>query len=285
MANLRDLRTRINSIKNTKQITNAMKMVAAAKLRKSQDAVVKSRPYSDYVDKMLRLLQKKNNTNPHPMLISPNKNGKVLLLIVTGDRGLCGSFNSSITRYANHYIKDNPNVSFDVFCIGRKGYDSFKRKVTVMNHFSGIGENVSFDVIDPIRESLLQVYSSGDYARVEVIFNEFKSAIQQDLVCKQLLPVVPSETEDISMVDFIYEPDENSLIEELCIKYINVELWRVLLESNAAEQGARMTAMDNATNNASDLINQLSLQYNRERQAQITTEIIEVASGAEAIKQ
>ena len=132
---------------------------------------------------------------------------------------------------------------------------------------------------------MLEVYTNGEYYKVEVIYNEFKSAIQQELVCKQILPVVPSESDDISMIDFIYEPDETALIEELCIKYINVELWRVLLESNAAEQGARMTAMDNATNNASDLIGLLSLQYNRERQAQITTEIIEVASGAEAIKQ
>jgi F-type H+-transporting ATPase subunit gamma len=285
MANLRDLRTRINSIKNTKQITNAMKMVAAAKLRKSQDACIKSRPYSDYVDKMLRILQKKNNTNPHPMLISPNPKGKILLVVVTGDRGLCGSFNSSVIRFATSYIKQNQDKVFDLFCIGRKAYDAFKRKENVVKHFYNLAEGIEIEKIRPIREALLEVYTNGEYYKVEVIYNEFKSAIQQELVCKQILPVVPSESDDISMIDFIYEPDETALIEELCVKYINVELWRVLLESNAAEQGARMTAMDNATNNASDLIGLLSLQYNRERQAQITTEIIEVASGAEAIKQ
>ncbi|HOE91974.1 MAG TPA: FoF1 ATP synthase subunit gamma, partial [Candidatus Cloacimonadota bacterium] len=135
------------------------------------------------------------------------------------------------------------------------------------------------------RDALLDLYNSGEYEKVEVVYNEFKSAIQQELQCKQLLPILSQETESISTIDFLYEPDEESLIEELCIKYINVEIWRILLESNAAEQGARMTAMDSATNNAIELIDQLSLLYNRMRQAQITTEIIEVASGAEAIQQ
>lgn len=287
MANLRDLRTRIVSIKNTKQITNAMKMVSASKLRKSQEAVIKSRPYSEFIDKMLRIIQKKNTGNNHPLLVSPNPNGKTLLIIVTGDRGLCGSFNSSISRYANNYIKENPNSGIDLLCIGSKGHDSFKRRndVKIMHFFTGFSEGIEIDHILPIRDDLLKIYNSGNYAKVVVIYNEFKSAIQQNLVCKQIIPIIPSESDDVTKTEFIYEPDENQIIDELSLRYINVELWHILLESNAAEQGSRMTAMDNATNNATDLINQLSLQYNRERQAQITTEIIEVASGAEAIQQ
>lgn len=285
MANLRDLRTRITSIKNTRQITNAMKMVAAARLRKAQDSVVKARPYSDYVDKMLRILQKKNNTNPHPMLISPNKDGKLLLVVVTGDRGLCGSFNSGIIRFTNQYLLDHLNA--DMVCIGKKAYDAYKKKsnVNIVAHFNCVTEIDHISDLKHIREEIIRLYFSGTYSKVEIIFNEFKSAIQQNLRCKQIMPIIPSESDEVSMTDFLYEPNETQIIEELGIRYLSVELWRMMLESNAAEQGSRMTAMDNATNNASDLIEQLSLQYNRERQAQITTEIIEVASGAEAIQQ
>lgn len=285
MANLRDLRTRIDSIKNTKQITNAMKMVAAAKLRKSQDLCINSRPYADYVEKILHTVQVKNRNSTHKMLVSPNSNGKILLVIVTGDRGLCGSFNSSIIRYANQYIKNHPDKTFDLFCLGRKGYDAFKKNSNVVQHYYNITEDITISSIYSRRDALLDLYNSGEYEKVEVVYNEFKSAIQQELQCKQLLPILSQETESISTIDFLYEPDEESLIDELCIKYINVEIWRILLESNAAEQGARMTAMDSATNNAIELIDQLSLLYNRMRQAQITTEIIEVASGAEAIQQ
>ncbi|MCB5249728.1 MAG: ATP synthase F1 subunit gamma [Candidatus Cloacimonadales bacterium] len=285
MANLRDLRTRIDSIKNTKQITNAMKMVAAAKLRKSQDLCINSRPYADYVERVLFLLQQKNNTKTHPMLNTPNPNGKILLVVVTGDRGLCGSFNSSIIRYTNQYMKDNNDKVYDLLCIGRKAYDAFKRSGKVVQHFTNISENTDIDNIYPVKNAVLTMYSSGEYSKVEIVYNEFKSAIQQELQCKQLLPIASTESESEHYVDFLYEPDEETLIEELCTKYINVELWHIMLESNAAEQAARMTAMDNATNNATELIDQLSLLYNRMRQAQITTEIIEVASGAEAIQQ
>ncbi len=285
MANLRDLRNRITSIKNTKQITNAMKMVSASRLRKAQDTVVRARPYSDYVDLMLRILQKKNVTNPHPMLISPNKDGRILLIVVTGDRGLCGSFNSTIIRYANQYIRENSQV--DLVCIGRKAYDTYKKRsnLKIVAHFGSITEIKDISDLKQIRNEVINLFFSMEYQKVDVIYNEFKSAIQQNLTCKQIMPIIPTESDEVSTIDFLYEPNETEIIEELGTRYVSVELWRILLESNAAEQGSRMTAMDNATNNATDLIEQLSLLYNRERQAQITTEIIEVASGAEAIQQ
>jgi len=286
MANLRDLRTRIVSIKNTKQITNAMKMVAAAKLRKSQEAVIRSRPYAEFLDKMLRIIKKKNRLNEHPMLLAPNPNGKVLLVIVTGDRGLCGSFNSNISKFTLNYMIEHPEQEYDLLFIGRKGYDSFKRKSNnIVKVFSGNTESDDIDTVSEIRHELTDLYYKGTYSKVVSIYNEFKSAIQQNLVCKQILPIMPTESKQISSTEFVFEPDENSIIDEMARRYIDIELWHIMLESNAAEQASRMTAMDNATNNASDLINQLSLQYNRERQAQITTEIIEVASGAEAIQQ
>lgn len=283
MANLRDLKSRITSIKNTKQITNAMKMVAAAKLRKTQDAVYNARPYADHIDRMLRILQKKNNYTPHPLLIPINPQGKELLIIITADRGLCGSFNSSILRFAHKYLDENPNC--DLILIGRKAYDHFKKdkKYKILKYYTGLSDIKNVSDLTEIREEIISLYNTAEYAKVFVIYNEFKSAIQQNLVHKQIIPVVPFESEDVSMVDYIYEPDEMTIIEELGTRAVSVDLWRIMLESNAAEQGARMTAMDNATTNAGELIEELSLVYNRERQSQITTQIIEVASGAEAI--
>ncbi|MCL1826692.1 MAG: ATP synthase F1 subunit gamma [Candidatus Cloacimonetes bacterium] len=283
MANLRDLKTRIGSVKSIAQITNAMKMVAAAKLRKSQDAVVAARPYSDHIDRMLRILQKKNNYTPHPLLNTINPEGKQLIIIVTSDKGLCGAFNSSIIKYAVRYLEENPNS--DLIFFGRKGYDFFRKnsRFKVKGVYPNLSDNVSVHSVRNIKTELLNFYNSAEYSKVFVIYNEFKSAIQQNLLLKQLIPVVPYEADDISSADYDYEPNANAIIEELGKQYVNVELWRIILESNAAEQGARMTAMDNATTNAKDLIEELSLIYNRERQSQITTQIIEIASGAEAI--
>ncbi|MCL2063081.1 MAG: ATP synthase F1 subunit gamma [Candidatus Cloacimonetes bacterium] len=297
MANLRDLKGRISSVKSIKQITNAMKMVAASKLRKSQEAVLNARPYADQVDRMLRILQKKNNYTPHPLLIPINPSGKELIIIVTADKGLCGSFNSNIIRFAQKYLSNNPDC--DLIFLGRKGYDYFRKhsayrlvndktevenkKGDIISFFTGLSDISSLLDLHDIREEIIEFYNTGKYSKVIVIFNEFKSAIQQNLVYKQIIPIVPYEGDEVSMLDYVYEPDEMTIIEELGNRYVNVQLWHILLESTAAEQGARMTAMDNATDNAEDLIDDLSLLYNRERQAQITTQIIEVASGAEAI--
>jgi len=284
MANLKDIRNRIGTIKNIKQITNAMKMVAAAKLRKSQEAVLNARPYSDYMDRMLRILQRKNRNSEHPLLSSINPHGKELLIVVTADKGLCGSFNTSIIRFTLQYLHSKPHC--DLIFLGKKGYDYFRKLnlYKIIRVYSNLTDVSSVHAVRKIKTELMELYNKGEYGSVFVIYNEFKSAIQQNLIHKQIIPVVPYESSDISLTDYDYEPNAFTIIEELGGKYVNVELWRIILESNAAEQGARMTAMDNATTNAEELIDELDLIYNRERQTQITSQIIEIASGAEALK-
>jgi len=282
MANIRDIKTRIDSVTSTRQITNAMKMVAAAKLRKSQNRIVAARPYANHINEMLRILKKKNKTSLHPLLDETDTDGKRALIVVTADKGLCGSFNSVVLRRATSYLKDHPDV--DVICLGKKGYEFLrKRHGSIVKHYLDLFNEMDFSVSKDVADYALQLYMEEDYSRIDVLYNEFKSAIQQDLVIKPLLPIIPTENEEVSTMDFVYEPDEDAIVEELGYKYIHVEIWRIMLESSAAEQGARMTAMDSATDNASDLISMLSLQYNRARQASITNEIIEIASGAEAI--
>ncbi|MDD3050459.1 MAG: ATP synthase F1 subunit gamma [Candidatus Cloacimonetes bacterium] len=283
MANLRDIHNRIDSIKNTKQITNAMKMVAAAKLRKAQERIVGARPYANYIDRMIRTVRKKNRTSEHPLFEESVSTATALLLVVTSDRGLCGSFNSNIIKTAMRYIDSNKNT--EILCIGRKGYEYLSRRgYQITDKYINLFNEMDFSCSEEIGQNLINSFLSGKYGKIEVLFNEFKSAIQQDIVVKQLLPIIPIDSDDVSSTDFLYEPDENTVIEELGRKYTDVEIWKVMLESSAAEQGARMTAMDSATDNALELIDSLTLVYNRVRQASITKEIIEISSGAEAIQ-
>ncbi len=284
MPNIRDIKTRIESVKSTKQITNAMKMVAASKLRKAQNSIVRARPYADHINVMLRTLKRKNTKTQHPLLKDVPENGKKAFVVVTSDRGLCGAFNSNIIRKAMIFLNENPET--DAICIGKKGFDYLKKHISneIKEKYIGLFNEMDFSVSKNVASFLLQLYLDEGYTKIEVLYNEFKSAIQQDIVVKQLLPIIPLESEEISSLDFIYEPDEKTIIEELGRKYIDVEIWRIMLESSAAEQGARMTAMDSATDNATELIGSLTLFYNRARQAAITKEIIEIASGAEALK-
>jgi F-type H+-transporting ATPase subunit gamma len=204
--------------------------------------------------------------------------------VVTSDRGLCGAFNSQILKEALHYIQENPET--EVICIGKKGFDYLKkRNVNIIQSYVNLFNEMDFSVSKDVANQIIDLFLEQNYGKIDVLYNEFKSAIQQNIVVKQLLPIVPLESEDISLLDYIYEPDEDTIIDELGKKYINVDVWRIMLESSAAEQGARMTAMDSATDNAAELIETLTLTYNRARQAAITTEIIEIASGAEAIQQ
>jgi F-type H+-transporting ATPase subunit gamma len=284
MATLKEIKLRIESVKNTKQITNAMKMVAASKLRRAQENILQARPYADYINDMLKTLKLKNTTTSHPLLTDISGEGKTALIIVTSDRGLCGSFNSQIIRKTQSYIKKHSNV--DIICIGKKGFDFFKtHSKKVIDSYINLFNEMDFSVSKDVAEKILNLYLQEDYIRIDVLYNEFKSAIQQDIIVKQLLPIIPIESENISKLDFLYEPDEDTIIEELGRKYIHVDIWRIMLESSAAEQGARMTAMDSATDNAADMIDNLTLFYNRARQAVITKEIIEIASGAEASQQ
>ncbi len=284
MANLREIKTRIESVKSTKQITNAMKMVAASKLRKAQDNIINARPYADHINDMLRTLKNKNISSDNPLLDEISGKGKTAYVVVTSDRGLCGSFNTHIIKEATINLKENPDA--DLICIGKKGYDYFRKHSTnVTEHYINLFNEMDFSVSADVAEKLLNLFLDENYDQINVIYNEFKSAIQQDIVVKQLLPIIPVESEESSKLDFVYEPDEDTIIYELGRKYIHVDIWRIMLESSAAEQGARMTAMDSATENAIELIDKLTLNYNRARQAAITTEIIEISSGAEAIQQ
>ncbi|MBL7148541.1 MAG: ATP synthase F1 subunit gamma [Candidatus Cloacimonetes bacterium] len=284
MATLKEIKLRIESVKNTKQITNAMKMVAASKLRRAQENILQARPYADYINVMLKTLKLKNTTTSHPLLTDISGEGKTALIIVTSDRGLCGSFNSQIIRKAQSHIKKHFNV--DIICIGKKGYDFFKtHSKKVIDSYINLFNEMDFSISKDVAEKTINLYLQEDYIRIDVLYNEFKSAIQQDIIVKQLLPIIPIESENVSKLDFLYEPDEDTIIEELGRKYIHVDIWRIMLESSAAEQGARMTAMDSATDNAADMIDNLTLFYNRARQAIITKEIIEIASGAEATQQ
>lgn len=297
MANIRDIKNRIVSIRNTRQITNAMKMVAASKLRKAQDKIINARPYADYIDMMIRTIKYKNPGTQNPFLVSrgevrnqkgkqsePKASEKTALLVFTADRGLCGSFNSSIIRTAIKYLQQHPET--DVICVGKKGFGQLKRRTDrIIEKFFNYYNVIDFSITKDISRLVLDLYLNQEYDKIDVIYNEFKSAIQQNIIIRQLLPIKPMESDIVSETDYIYEPDEDSIINELGEKYVDVDIWRMMLESSAAEQGARMTAMDNATENASELIEELSLLQNRARQSTITTEIIEIASGAEAIKE
>ena len=284
MANLREIKTRIESVKSTKQITNAMKMVAASKLRKAQDNIINARPYADHINEMLRTLKNKNISSDHSLLAEATGKGKTAYIVVTSDRGLCGSFNTHIIKKAIVHLKENSDA--DLICIGKKGYDYFrKHSKNVTEHYINLFNEMDFSVSADVAEKILSLFLDENYDKINVVYNEFKSAIQQDIVVKQLLPIIPIETKEISKLDYVYEPDEDTIIFELGSKYIHVDIWRIMLESSAAEQGARMTAMDSATENAIELIDRLTLNYNRARQAAITTEIIEISSGAEAIQQ
>ncbi|MDY6916137.1 MAG: ATP synthase F1 subunit gamma [Candidatus Cloacimonadota bacterium] len=284
MGNTRDIKNRIESIRSTRQITNAMKMVAAAKLRRAQEKIMSARPYADSINKMLRTLKLKNTFTEHQLLYPNQNSSKNAFVFVTSDRGLCGGFNSLISKEAITYLQQHKNT--EVICIGKKGYDFIRRNtnLNIAEKYLNFFNEMDFSVSKNIAEDLLQKYLNGEYGKIDILYNEFKSAIQQNIIIKQLLPIVPEEDDSISTLDFIYEPDDDTIIDKLGEKYIEVEIWRIMLESSAAEQGARMTAMDSATENAEDLISELTLSYNRARQSSITTEIIEISSGAEALK-
>lgn len=282
MGNINDIKERIGSVQSTKQITNAMKMVAAAKMRKAQQNMFNARPYSQKIMELTRIVRIKNKASDSPFLEEINPSGKILYVFVTADRGLCGSFNANITRYGEHLVKENPNC--DVICIGKKSYDYFKKRTDkIIAHFTGIMEKFDFFKTAEIADKIRELYLSDSYSKVIVLYNEFKSVLQQSAKELQLLPIPESEGDEVSRVDYIYEPDADTVVDNLVNRYMHFLIWQIFLESSASEQSSRMTAMDSATENAKELIASLQLQYNRERQASITTEIIEVASGAEAI--
>ena len=282
MANTRDLRRRIRSVKNTEQLTRAMKMVAAARLRRAQEQILAARPYAHRMREVLARLAASTDAEAHPLL-AERGDKRVEVLIVTSDRGLCGSFNSSIIKRSEAFLKKDGRQQTPLHIVGRRATEYFKRRpVNIQASYSDVFRNFGFEQARQIGQDMIQRFMTGDLDAVYMCYNEFKSAIAQDVVVQKLLPLERIEAEG-SHHEYIYEPPPEKLLDALLHRHVNVQLWAALLESNAAENGARMSAMDAATKNAGELIDKLTLQMNRIRQAAITREIIEVVSGADAL--
>jgi len=287
MATLREIKRRIGSIRSTQQITKAMKMVAAAKLRRAQENMFAVRPYAYKIKELIGDLMEQVTCFEDPLLEKRSVE-RTLLVVVTADRGLCGAFNSNIIRRAIREIEIHPQIETGLVTVGKKGNDFFaKRDYRIENRYLDVFNNLQFDRAKAIVNYLIEAFVSGKVDQVKIVYNEFKSVIQQRLVVEQFLPIIPQQMavgEAGYRTDYIYEPSKEAILKALLPKHLNVQFWRVLLESFAAEQGARMTAMENATDNATELIYELTLQYNKARQAAITKEISEIVGGAEALK-
>ena len=281
-----DLRRRIRSVKNTQQITKAMKMVAAAKLRRAQERMMAARPYSAALRQVLASMSTRVDMSQHPLLQVREQENKVLLLVVTADRGLAGAFNTNILRAAQNAIAEKGWPDVHLLPIGRKGLDFFKRRRwPILRQATGVYQALSLDTARDIATGITNDFVSGEFDAVYVIYNEFKSIIAQRVTLDRILPLprewAGDQPQDAA-IDYLYEPGPQAILSDLLPKHIEFQLYRVLLESAAAEQGARMTAMESATKNASEMISHLTLTYNRIRQASITKEIIEIVSGAAA---
>lgn len=284
MAKTQDLRRRIRSIKNTMQLTRAMKTVSAAKLRRAQEAILRARPYANHMRDVLRSLAARANPELHPLL-RRHDSPRLDTVVLTADRGLCGSFNANICRTAAGFLRDNVERDLVVMALGKKGRDFFRRRrYTIAREWTDVTRNVDFSLASEIASFLTERYLEERPGGIYVVYNEFKSALAQRPVVEQLLPIEPAELEGGARgEDYIYEPDPASLFDALLPRYVEIQVYRALLESAAAEHAARMTAMESATSNAGELVDKLTLQMNRVRQASITTEILEVVSGADAL--
>ncbi len=293
MANLKAIRVRLSSVKSTRQITSAMKMVAAAKLRKSQDAIVQLRPFAAKLDEILTGLNSALRDAETENIYAARKqtSGKVLIVVVTSNKGLCGAFNANVVREARRLMAEKypeqvrrGDLSF--ITVGKKGNDLLKRmKCNILEEHSELWSALTFEKSALLADRLIGLYLSKEYDTVEIVYNQFKNAAVQRLTTEQYLPVTVAEegTVDAVVTDYIYEPDQVSIVGELIPKSLRIQLYKALLDSFAAEHGARMTAMHQATDNATELIRELTLQYNKARQASITNQLLEVVSGAEAL--
>lgn len=287
MASLKSIKKRIVSVKNTRQITKAMKMVSAAKLRRAQENVVAARPYAQKMGEVLQSLAGNLEGNLHPLLEKRDAK-KLLLIVVTSDRGLCGGFNTNLCKAGERYIKEK-QAEFDqisIMTVGRKGYEFLKSRHTVYKNFANMLSKPNYQAAAMLAQDVIEGYLAEEYDQVVMLFNSFRTVMSQDITFQQLLPIVPEEkvAADENGVEYIYEPSVSDLLTEILPKNIEVQIFKAMLESVAGEHGARMTAMDSASKNASEMIGKLTLQYNRARQAAITTELMEIISGAESIK-
>jgi F-type H+-transporting ATPase subunit gamma len=286
MANLRDIRKRIDSVKNTQKITNAMKMVAAAKLRRAEEAIVSARPYGDKMRQVLESLSARTDVKAHPLL-QVQEVKKVLLVEITADRGLCGAFNANLNRRAEAFIKEMKanGKEVDLVCVGRKSNDYFRRRqVNIAGTFVNVMNNVSYDLASEVAGTATEKFLAGEYDEAYVLFMKFRTAATQHVTLRKLLPVSPEEEQTERRREYLYEPSEEELLSDILPRYVVTQIYTSLLDSVASEHGARMTSMEAATSNAEEMIYKLTLKFNRIRQESITTELMEIVSGAEALK-
>ena len=284
MANLKEIRNRISSVSSTMQITSAMKMVSAAKLKKAQDAITAMRPYSDKLTELLQSLSATLDADSGSKYAEQREVEKVLLVSITSNRGLCGAFNSNIIKRTQHLISEvYTNKKVSVLAIGKKSNDAFSKNDIVLANESAVYDDLTFDNVSKIAELLMSKFVEGEFDKIEIIYNKFKNAATQEIMTEQFLPIVPASGEADNNSDYIFSPSKQEIVEELIPKSLKTQLYKGIRDSFASEHGARMTAMHKATDNATELRDQLKLTYNKARQAAITNEILEIVGGAEAL--
>lgn len=290
MANLKEVRNRITSVSSTQQITKAMKMVSAAKLKRATNAIVQLRPYANKLKDILAQVSATVDGSDSPFT-QDRIPTKVLVVIVTSNRGLAGAFNANAIKATNNlifnkYAEQHARGNLSILAIGKRGYDFFsKRNFNVIGNNHDLFADLAFENVSKVTEFIMEEFKSGNVDRVEIVYNQFRNAALQVLTAEQLLPLLPEENDESASaeLDYIIEPSKEKIVEELIPKAIKIQLYKAVLDSNASEHGARMTAMDKATENAGDLLKQLKLSYNQARQAAITTELTEIVSGAAAL--
>lgn len=295
MANLKEVKSRIQSVQSTQQITKAMKMVAAAKLRRAQDRIVQMRPYSEKLSGILRNVSAAVSDDMENEYATSREVRRVAIVVISSDKGLCGAFNSSVFKATvsiiqTKYAEQHAYGDVTVVPLGKKAYEYFKKRgYKIESKFWEVFSDLSFDTVRPAAEYLMEGFKAEQFDAVELVYNEFKNVATQILRVEQFLPIQPMEVEEDesksnNTTDYIYEPSREFIVKELIPKSLKIQVYKATLESNASEQGARMTAMDKATDNAGELLKELKLMYNRTRQAAITKEILEIVGGAEALK-
>ena len=285
MANLKEIRNRITSIKSTMQITSAMKMVSAAKLKKAQDAITAMRPYSSKLTELLQSLSATLDSDASGVYSTQKEVKNVLLVVITSNRGLCGGFNSSIVKRTIKAIDEKySNVAVDLLTIGKKGHDILSKNYAVIENKNDIFDDLTYDNVAQVAQKIMDLYVTGSYQKIELVYNQFKNAATQIPQLEQFLPIEPVESDETVVLDYLFEPSKEEIVLELIPKSLRTQLYKAIRDSFASEHGARMTAMHKATDNATELRDELLLTYNKARQAAITNEILEIVGGAEALK-
>jgi len=291
MANLKEIRIRISSVSSTRQITSAMKMVSAAKLKRAQDAIVRMRPYANKLEEILKNVSATLDNDQEGKFSAERPVKSVLIVTISSNRGLCGAFNSSVIKRTNKLIEENQGKSITVLSVGKKANDYFtKTEYNIKGskfarNYNTLFDNLDFAHVSELAQNIMDAYSDRQFDKVYLVYNQFKNAAVHLLTTEQFLPVAPPEKDEkeAASAEYIFEPDKEYIIKDLIPKSLKVQLFKALLDSHAAEHGARMTAMHKATDNATELISELKLKYNKARQAAITNEILEIVAGAEAL--